>query len=165
MPSHPPPSQSDFPHAPQASPRHTILVVEDECLVRMDVAHEFRRHGFSVFEAPDTDKALDLLQGEAIDLLFTDIRLPGAMDGLALAKFVQAALPEMKVVIASGGDPPEGNVMIADACFSKPYDFVHIVAVVRKLLADRERPGCRSGAPRSPARRLPRRSSGGCNPA
>jgi DNA-binding NtrC family response regulator len=131
-------SQSSSQHAPQASPRHTILVVEDECLVRMDVANEFHRQGFRVLEAQDADKARDLLQSEAIDLLFTDIQLPGGMDGLALAKLVHATRPEIKVIIASGSVQMEGSPKMADAFFSKPYDFVRIVAVIRKLLADRD---------------------------
>jgi two-component system, response regulator PdtaR len=129
-------SQSNFQHAPQASPRHTVLVVEDEYWLRVDAVREFHRQGFEVFEAQDTDRARSLLQSKAIDLLFTDIRLPGSMDGLALAKFVRATRPEMKVIVASGYVQPEGSPKIADACFGKPYDFVRIVAVIRKLLVD-----------------------------
>jgi DNA-binding response OmpR family regulator len=123
--------QAEFPR-----PRHTILVVEDEFLLRMAAAAELRRHGFAVFEASDADSACILLQREAIDLLFSDVQLPGAMDGLALAEFVRATRPETKIIIASGHVQADGCAGIADACFRKPYDFVRIVAVIRRLLAD-----------------------------
>jgi CheY-like chemotaxis protein len=132
-------------------PRHGILVVEDEILLRMAAADEFRRQGFTVFEAGDANEARDILESEAVDLLFTDLQLSGArfphpagdIDGLALTRHVRATRPEIKVVIASGlvrpdDNPPEANMRIADACFGKPYDFVRIVAVIRKLLANRD---------------------------
>ena len=118
-------------------PRHTILVVEDDFLLRTEVAGEFRRQGFTVLEAGDTGQACALLKGEAIDLLFTDIQLPGAtegMDGLGLAELVRAVHPEMKVIIASGHVQANGIPKLADECFSKPYDFVRIVAAIRRLL-------------------------------
>ena len=118
-------------------PRHTILVVEDDFLLRTEVASEFRHQGFTVLEAGNTDQACALLKSEAIDLLFTDIQLPGAtegMDGLGLAKLARAMRPEMKIIIASGYLRAKGILKPADECFSKPYDFVRIVAAVRKLL-------------------------------
>ncbi len=118
-------------------PRHTILVVEDDFLLRTDVAGEFRHQGFTVLEAENTDRARALLKSEAIDLLFTDIQLPGAtdgMDGLGLAKLARAMHPEMKIIIASGYIQSKGIPKPADECFSKPYDFVRIVAAIRKLL-------------------------------
>jgi two-component system, response regulator PdtaR len=137
-----------------------ILVVEDEILLRMAAADEFRRQGFAVFEAGDANEARHILQSEAVDLLFTDLQLSGArlpapaagFDGLALIRLVRATRPEMKVVIASGLVRPddnlaEANMRIADACFGKPYDFVRIVAVIRKLLANRDpRPAPQSSA-------------------
>src|ERR1700752_3845688 len=94
----------EVPHrtAPQAAPRRTVLVVEDDFFLRSAVVDVLSRHGFAVFEAPDTNRACDFLRREAIDLLFTDIRLPGFMDGLALATLVRKKRPEMKIIIASG---------------------------------------------------------------
>jgi DNA-binding response OmpR family regulator len=147
--------QAEFPR-----PRHAILVVEDEILLRMAVADELRRHGFAVFEAPDAENACRLLQREAIDLLFSDVQLPGIMDGLALAKLVRTAHPETKVIIASGHVQADSHPGIADACFRKPYDFVGIVAAIRKLLADRGPPPAlakRRKFTRRVARRVARR--------
>jgi DNA-binding response OmpR family regulator len=124
--------QAEFPR-----PRHTILVVEDEILLRMAVAGELNRHGFAVFEAPDADSACSVLMREPIELLFSDVQLPGLMDGLRLAEFVRATRPEMKVIIASGRVQADDHPGIADAWFRKPYDFTRIVVVIRKLLADR----------------------------
>ncbi len=103
----------------------------------MEAAGEFRRQGFTVLEAGNTDQACALLKSEAIDLLFTDIQLPGAtegMDGFGLAKLARGMHPEMKIIIASGYVQAKGIPKAADECFSKPYDFVRIVAAIRKLL-------------------------------
>jgi CheY-like chemotaxis protein len=74
--------------------QHTILVVEDEVLVREWVADEFRALGFHVLEAGDATEALLVLtERRPIDVLLTDIRMPGKMDGVALAKTVHAIRP------------------------------------------------------------------------
>src|SRR5262249_31190735 len=71
--------QADAQHliSAQTAPRRTILVVEDDFFLRSAVVDVLCRHGFTVFAALDTNKAWDYLQSEAIDLLVTDIRLPG----------------------------------------------------------------------------------------
>ena len=67
--------------------RRTILVAEDEILVRLDISDYFRSKGFSVLEVSNAEDAMRILKsGEPISLVFTDIRMPGALDGLDLAR-------------------------------------------------------------------------------
>src|SRR6516162_8309633 len=76
------------------APPETILFVEDEALVRMDMAEFLRECGFRVQEAADANEALEILQAEfAVDLLFTDINLPNSMNGLELAEWTFNNLP------------------------------------------------------------------------
>ncbi len=116
--------------------RPTILLVEDEVLIRMMLADELRERGFNVLEAQNADEALTLLQsGVPVGLALTDVQLPGSMDGIGLARLLRATHPELKVVIASGNIPcaPAGD--IAHAFFRKPYAPDHIGTCIETLLA------------------------------
>ena len=113
----------------------TVLVVEDEVFVRLLIADELRSSGLSVIEAVNADEALTVLQSSApVDLLFTDIRMPGSIDGLALAALVRTMHPELKIIIASGDSPVWPSRDIADAFFRKPYDTVRVVSQIKELL-------------------------------
>ncbi len=79
-----------------------ILVVEDECLVRLDAALFLRDAGFEVLEAADADEALDVVEEHSVDVLFTDINMPGEMNGLELARRVLAANPDVRLILTSG---------------------------------------------------------------
>jgi two-component system, response regulator PdtaR len=70
-----------------------------------------------------------------VHLLFTDVRMPGRMDGLALAKLAQARFPRLKLIIASSREPEEPSRTSADAFISKPYDLNQVVEQVEKILA------------------------------
>jgi CheY-like chemotaxis protein len=124
--------------AAQASSSRSVLVVEDDFFLRSAVVDVLGRHGFTVFEARDTDMACEVLKSKAIDLLFTDIKLPGFVDGLALATLVRKTWPRLKIVIASGHIPAgtKADPETADECLSKPYQFDHMVAVINRLLDD-----------------------------
>jgi DNA-binding NtrC family response regulator len=119
-----------------ATPRRTILVVEDDFFLHSAVVDVLRRHGFTVFAALDTNKAWDYLQSEAIDLLFTDIRLPGFVDGLALAALIRKQRPEMKIVVASGHSPAGNDRATADEWLCKPYQYDYMVRVINRLLGE-----------------------------
>jgi DNA-binding NtrC family response regulator len=150
MSSNLPSLQADVRHrtAAQAEPQRSILVVEDDFFLRSTVVDVLGRHGFTVFEARDTDKACDVLQSEAIDLLFTDIKLPGLIDGLALAALVRQTHPKLKIIIASGhiAAGTKADPATADECLSKPYQFDHMVVVINRLLGH----GAASAARRQP---------------
>jgi DNA-binding NtrC family response regulator len=99
------------------------------------VADEFRRRGFNVIEAQNADEAITILRSQvSIGLVFTDIRLPGSTDGLALTQLVRETRPDLKIVIASGNVPE--NAEMADAFFRKPYALDNVVKCVGNLLAD-----------------------------
>ena len=116
--------------------RPTVLLVEDEVLIRLMIADELRGQGLQVLEASNADEALTILERSlSVHLLFTDVRMPGRMDGLALAKLAQARFPRLKLIIASSREPEEPSRASADAFISKPYDLNQVVEQVEKILA------------------------------
>src|SRR5881392_3025453 len=99
----------------------TVLVVEDEVAIRLMIADELRMAGFRVIEAANADEGLSVLQTiERVDLMITDVRMPGSMDGLGLADRVRTNWPAIKIIIASA-HPSECKGR-GDAFFDKPYD-------------------------------------------
>jgi CheY-like chemotaxis protein len=113
----------------------TVLVVEDEPLVRfmaMDIVEEA---GFQVLEAADADEALSLLdQPDRIDIVFTDIRMPGSIDGMVLARTVRRRWPATRVIVASGhGSSDEALAAGADRFFAKPYQVQPLVRALHEL--------------------------------
>lgn len=84
-----------------------MLVVEDELFVRMDFVDQAQEAGFQTVEAGSAAEAVDILeQRDDIRVVFTDIRMPGEMDGLALAHMVRNRWPPTIIVICSGNEPP-----------------------------------------------------------
>ena len=113
----------------------TILVVEDEILVRLMIADELRTAGFVVLEAINADEALVVLRGpERVDLLLTDVRMPGSGDGLTLAATGRATWPELKIILVSAHLPNGPAAGVADAFFAKPYDVSALIDRVKELL-------------------------------
>ncbi len=81
----------------------TVLVVEDEVLVRMDIVRSLENDGFDVLEASNADEAIILLNAHPeVRLMFTDIDMPGSMDGLKLATAVRDRWPPVKIIVTSG---------------------------------------------------------------
>jgi CheY-like chemotaxis protein len=114
--------------------RDIILVVEDEVLVRMVVADELRNAGYTVIEASNAHEAVDLLRNSAdVRLIFSDVRMPGTMDGVGLARIVRSEFPMIKIVLTSANltcrDWAEH-----DGFFPKPYDATEIVNRIETLL-------------------------------
>ena len=122
-----------------------ILLVEDDPLVRLALADALYRAGFQVVEAEDGDGAREQLDGpDGFDLLLTDVRMPGAMDGIALAGEARRRDPGIPVVYATG--EPElvvdaGHPGAREAMVVKPYDPGEILRVVRGLLRSGGAPG------------------------
>ncbi len=113
----------------------TILLVEDETLTRMMLADELQSHGHNVIEAADADEALAILRANApITLLFTDIKMPGAVDGLGLARFARAQFPDLKIIIASAHVGLVHWAAEAHAAFPKPYDVDRLIQRINELL-------------------------------
>jgi CheY-like chemotaxis protein len=85
--------------------RWVVLLVEDEALIRLAVAEDLRAEGFQVIEARDAADAMSVLRsGERVDLLFTDVQMPGQMDGVALAAWTRDRHIQVLLAITSG-DP------------------------------------------------------------
>jgi CheY-like chemotaxis protein len=120
-----------------ASPKRTVLVVEDDILVRLTIADHLRGAGYIVFEAPNAAEAAAVFaSGERVDVMFTDVQMPGAMDGLMLARWVQEHYPGTPVLVTSGkGGAAISSGVIADgAFFSKPYRLEAVANRIRSLL-------------------------------
>jgi len=114
----------------------TILVVEDEVLVRAVVTDELRQQGYTVVEAANAEDALSVLHSNVrVDLLLTDVQMPGSLDGVGLARLVRADYPFVKVVMASSRMPDIEANETADGFFSKPYDFPKLFGHIKALVA------------------------------
>ena len=113
-----------------------VLVVEDEFLIRMLIADHLRDAGFTVIEAFNGDEAIALLTaGVVFDLVFTDVRMPGSADGMALLGFIQRTRPDLPVLITSGHLEPELAVAGGARRFlAKPCDPDFVVAAIRAAL-------------------------------
>ena len=118
-----------------ARSKSVILLVEDELLLRMDSAELIENAGFEVVQAANADEAIDMLTARPdIHVVFTDIQMPGTMDGLKLARFVRDRWPPIKIVATSGlvrvgeDDLPAGGVFLP-----KPYRGEEIIGVLRGL--------------------------------
>src|ERR1700688_3962857 len=82
-----------------------ILIVEDEPLVRFGAVRAIEDAGFEVIEAADADEAIRILESRSdIRVVFTDIHMPGSMDGLKLAHAVRNRWPPIKIIVTSGHD-------------------------------------------------------------
>ena len=103
----------------------TMLIVEDEPLIRMCAVDFAEEAGYEAREAKDAAEALAMLESrEEIDILFTDITLPGPMNGLALAEQVAQRWPETKIIVASGALDGLGTDVAPGARrLPKPYGF------------------------------------------
>jgi two-component system, response regulator PdtaR len=114
-----------------------VLVVEDEVLIRVLTAEELRAQGFLVVEAATADEALSYFQaGFQVDLVISDIELPGILNGLELIRRLRAEAPDLLTVLTSGYSP---GFHEADAFLQKPYDVREAVALVVTLLQQETR--------------------------
>ena len=116
---------------PCSSPesRAVVLIVEDEILIRMLLAEALRQADYDVIEAANGDEALSVLHTSPDpDVLITDVRMPGSIDGFELAAYVRRTKPGLKVIITSGHAGPDRAVELADAFLHKPYELSAIVA-------------------------------------
>ena len=114
-----------------------ILIVEDETFIRFDAGDTLRAAGFDVLEATNADEAILLLERHSdIRLVFTDIDMPGSMNGLKLAAAVRDRWPPVKIIATSGHFDLQDGDLPADACFiPKPYGPEQIVRSIRELIA------------------------------
>lgn len=113
-----------------SEPPH-VLIAEDDFLIRMSVVEDMRDADFHVFEASSAEEALGLLKAHPeIDTLFTDIDMPGSMDGLELAKAVRELRPETSGYLKV----PLSDVSDQFPFFSKPYEIGRIINHIKEHL-------------------------------
>ena len=114
----------------------TVLIVEDEVLVRMHGAGILEEAGFDVLEAGDADEALALLRShDDVSLMFSDIDMPGSMNGLQLAHLVHAKWPNVRLLLTSGHHQIKESSLPDDGRFvSKPWSDGKLIAKVRAAL-------------------------------
>lgn len=113
----------------------TVLVVEDEPLVRMLGVDILEEAGFSVVEAGNAAEALETLEGDNdVRVLFTDVNMPGELDGLELARVVHERWPEIRVLIASGQVRPCSDEIPGCGRFlPKPYKAGAVIREIREM--------------------------------
>lgn len=113
-----------------------VLVVEDEPLVRMVAADALVERGIMAWEAGDADEALEVLeQRPMIGVVFTDVNMPGEMDGLGLAHEVSVARPDVKIIVTSGARLVSAEDLPKDGTFlPKPYPTERLVNIVARKL-------------------------------
>jgi CheY-like chemotaxis protein len=116
--------------------RPVVLIVEDEFLLRMNAVDMIRAAGFDAIEAANADQAIEVLESRRdITVVFTDIQMPGSMDGLKLARAIRGRWPPIKIVATSGlvdvaqSDLPEGGRFLP-----KPYSPTQIAGLLRELV-------------------------------
>ena len=123
--------------------RPYALVTDDDILIRMNVAEMLEDAGFRTFEADDAEQAFALLREHhaSITLLFTDVEMPGPMNGFGLAREVAHHWPHIGILVASGrakpgpGDMPDGAHFVG-----KPFSADVVHARLKQLLPDGRKP-------------------------
>jgi CheY-like chemotaxis protein len=117
-----------------------VLVVEDHPLIRIGATDVLRESGFTACEAGNAEEALETLaQNPEIGLLFTDLIMPGQMDGLDLARHVHEALPDVELIVTSGAAMIDEDVIPDHGSFlAKPYSADRLVELVVEKLCPAE---------------------------
>jgi CheY-like chemotaxis protein len=114
-----------------------VLVVEDDAILRMMAVHIVEDAGFEPLEAANADEAVRILEARSdIRILFTDIDMPGSMDGMKLAAAVRDRWPPIEIIVTSG----HYNIGIEElptrgVFFRKPYNDHEIIATLQRMAA------------------------------
>ena len=113
-----------------------VLVVEDEMLLRMHAVDMVEDAGYTSVEAADADQAIAILKSRSdIALLFTDIQMPGQMDGLGLAHAVHDRWPPIKIILVSGQlKLTETDIPTNSHFFGKPFEAAAMIAKMRNMI-------------------------------
>lgn len=125
----------------QAS-KPTVLVVEDEALILYSVAEELRDAGFEVLEAANADVAMGLMETHPeVRILFTDINMPGSMDGLKLSTTVRDRWPPVEIIVTSGHIRiPSESLPVEGHFLPKPYSAAKLISTLWTLAGDNSGP-------------------------
>ena len=114
-----------------------VMIVEDEFLIRLTLSEVLSDEGYEVIEAESGEEAIRLLQESRVDVLLTDIQLPGSLDGRALVLQARVARPDLPVIFMTGRPDAMGRDATGalDVFISKPYLPSDICAAVKRMLA------------------------------
>jgi CheY-like chemotaxis protein len=111
-----------------------VLVVEDEALIRISALHMIEDAGFAVVEASHADEAIGILQNRAdIRAVFTDIKMPGSMDGWKLARAIRGRWPPIHLILASALVPELSELPANGLFIRKPYTAEQVTAALYEL--------------------------------
>ena len=124
--------------SPIEKKRGAVLVVDDEPLIRMTAADMLADAGWAAIEAADAAEALDLLAAHPeVSVLFTDINMPGTMDGLDLARRIHELRPDVHLVITSGKLRPSRDELPGEGRFiGKPYQERQFISLIEAVSAE-----------------------------
>ena len=114
-----------------------ILVVEDDPLIREFVVEALREEGYDVIHAANGEEALAWCLRRVADVLFTDIKLPGQVDGWQIAELCREHDPELPVIYATGFSPVEARPVPGSLSLQKPYHPEDIVKAVKEMAKER----------------------------
>src|ERR1700735_3123549 len=124
----------------------TVLIVDDEVLIRLVLGDFLKGCGFDIVEAGNAAEAVEIIEqgGVKVDLVFSDIRMPGEMDGFGLAKWVREYHSDLPVFLASG-DVGKTNIAhelcAEEQLFAKPYDLDEVANKIRQAVVARRDAG------------------------
>jgi CheY-like chemotaxis protein len=118
------------------SGRAVVLVVEDSELIRLCAVELVSAAGFEALEATNADEAIHILESRLdIRIVFTDVSMPGSMDGIRLAHYIRSRWPPLKLIVASGQSIIDESHLPAGArFFPKPYNGGMIVEAMESML-------------------------------
>lgn len=114
-----------------------VLVVEDSAMIRMGAVDLVLSAGYEALEAGDSDEAIHILESrDDVDLVLTDVQMPGTMDGIRLSYYIRDRWPPVKLIVASGAAILEESMLPnGSRFFSKPYDDYTITDAMARLLS------------------------------
>jgi CheY-like chemotaxis protein len=120
----------------------TILVVEDEVLVRLALADFLRDCGYKVVEAANAQEAIQVLTAsdQPVSVVFSDVNMPGELDGFGLARWVRKHKPDIKILLTSGHARAAqiASELCSGPLVSKPYPYYTVLSRIKRLLARTE---------------------------
>ena len=123
--------------SPTPAARSVVLVVEDEPFVLLDAAEMIEAAGYDVLRASSADQAIEILNGrDDIRVVFTDIEMPGSMDGLRLAHVIREKWPPVELIVTSGKHKLSASQLPARGAFiGKPYTAKQISDALRAFIS------------------------------
>lgn len=114
-----------------------VLIVEDSTIIRMSAVDLVQSAGYVALEAGNADEAIQILETRGdVDLVFTDVQMPGTMDGIKLSHYIRNRWPPVKLIVASGkAIIEESSLPHGSQFFSKPYNDHAITDAIGRMLS------------------------------